>query len=251
MGSQLEREARVWSRMWPGSILTGVVLPWLLLWAVGLGVGRLVDQRGGIEGLDYLVFVAPGLLAGVAVQGATGAAMWPVMGGMTWTGTFHAAAATPLTPSDVYGGFLLWIGVRLALHALAFVAVAALLGAVPSGWGVLAVPAAVAGGLAVAAPLTAFAATQRSDQPFELVERLVVVPMFLFSGTFFPIDQMPGGLRPLAWITPLWHAVELCRGATTGQLAPLDAVGHTAFLAGCITAGAWWGVRTFTVRLAS
>ncbi|HET8658683.1 MAG TPA: ABC transporter permease [Micromonosporaceae bacterium] len=250
--AQVEREARVWARMWRGSTLTGVALPWLVLAAMGLGLGGMVDQPGdAFGGLGYLVFVAPGLLAGAAVQFAAGAATWPVMGGMKWTGSFHAATATPLSPMDVYGGFVLWIGIRLAMNAVAFLVAAVLLGAVPSAWGLLAVPAAVLGGLAVAAPLAAFAATQDSDQSFELVERLVVVPMFLLSGVFFPVDQLPAALRLVVGAAPLWHAVELCRGATTGSLGLLAGAGHTAVLAGYLALGAWWGARTFPRRLAA
>jgi lipooligosaccharide transport system permease protein len=131
------------------------------------------------------------------------------------------------------------------------VAVAALLGAVPSPWGVLAVPAAALGGLAFAAPLTAYSAGQDSDMSFPIIMRVAVVPMFLFSGTFFPVDQLPGWLAPFARVSPLWHAVELCRGATTGSLSFGAAVGHTAFLSAVVALGCWWGVRTFRARLAA
>lgn len=247
---QTEREARVWSQLWRGSVIAGIVTPLLFLGAMGLGLGGLVDERGDVEGLDYLVFVAPGILAAAAVQSAAGASLWPVMSGIKWSKTFHAAAATPLAPGDVYAGYLLWVGARLAMDAVAFLVVAALLGAVPSPWGVLAVPATAAGGLAIAAPLTAFAARQDSDVPFGVIMRILVMPMFLFSGTFFPLDRLPSGLRPVAWATPLWHAVELCRGATTGSLGLASGIAHAAFLVACIGLGGWWGVRSFTRRLA-
>lgn len=246
---QTEREARVWSQLWTGSVLIGIVSPLFFLGAMGLGLGGLIDERGDVDGLDYLVFVAPGILAAASLQSAAGASLWPVMGGIKWSKSFHAAVSTPLEPGDVYGGYILWVGARLAMDAVAFVCVAALLGAVQSPWGVLAVPAAVAGGLALAAPLAAFSSRQDSDVPFGVIMRVVVMPMFLFSGTFFPLDQLPAGLRPVAWLTPLWHSVELCRGATTGSLGLLEGLGHVAFLAACIAVGAWWGVRSFTDRL--
>ncbi|MDD9371663.1 MAG: ABC transporter permease, partial [Acidimicrobiales bacterium] len=90
-----------------------------------------------------------------------------------------------------------------------------------------------------------------SDVTFPIVMRIAVMPMFLFSGTFFPIDQLPGWLEPLAWATPLWHAVELCRGATTGSISLAAAVGHMAFLAVVTALGARWGVRTFRAKLAA
>jgi len=246
-----EREARVWARFWQTSLLTGVLMPLLFLGAMGVGLGGLVDDnQGTVEGVDYLVFVAPGILAATALQAASGDSLWPVMAGIKWVRTFHAAAATPLSPGQVYGGYIAWIGARLALNAALFVAVAALLGGVPSLWGVLAVPAAALGGLAFAAPLTAFSAGQDSDLPFPIIMRIAVMPMFLFSGTFFPIEQLPDWLEPLARVTPLWHAVELCRGATTGSLSAAGVAGHTAFLGAVVGAGCWWGVRTFRSKLA-
>jgi len=247
-----EREARVWARFWHTSILTGVFVPLLFLGALGLGLGGLIDDnRGTVEGVEYLVFVAPGILAATALQSAAGDSLWPVMASMKWVRTYHAAAATPLTPGQVYGGYVTWIAARLALNATLFVAVAALLGAVTSPWGVLAVPAAALGGLAFGAPLTAYSAGQDSDLSFPIIMRIAVMPMFLFSGTFFPVEQLPDWLEPLAWVTPLWHGVELCRGATTGSLSPAAAAGHTAFLAAVVALGWWWGVRTFRARLAA
>jgi lipooligosaccharide transport system permease protein len=248
---QAEREARVWAQLWQGTVIAGIVTPLLFLGAMGLGLGSLVDERGDVAGLDYLVFVAPGILAAAIFQSAAGASLWPVMSGMKWSKTFHAAVATPLEPGDIYGGYVLWLGARLTMDATAFLVIAALLGGVPSPWGVLAIPAAVAGGLALAAPLTAFSARQDSDVPFGVIMRIVVMPMFLFSGTFFPLDQLPSALLPVAWLTPLWHAVELCRGATTGSIGLLSGLGHATSLAACIAAGAWWGVRSFTQRLAA
>ena len=246
-----EREARVWRRFWRTSALTSVLMPLLFLGAMGVGLGGLVDDnRSSVEGVDYLVFVAPGILAATAMQAAAGESLWPVMAGMKWIGTFHAAAATPVSPPDVFGGRLLWIAARHAMTASAFVVVAALLGAIPSPWGVLAVPAAVLTGQAFAAPLSAYAGGQDSDIPFPLIMRVGIVPMFLFSGTFFPVDQLPDWLEPVAWVSPLWHGVELCRGATTGSLGVASAAGHTAFLVGIVAGGCWWGARTFTTRLA-
>jgi lipooligosaccharide transport system permease protein len=247
-----EREARVWRRFWHTSVLTGVLMPLLFVGAIGGGLGDLVDQnRGTVEGVSYLVFVTPGILCATALQAATGSSLWPVMGGLKWTRTFHAAAATPVSPAQVYLGYLGWIGARLALNASLFVLVASLLGAVPSAWGVLAVPGAALGGLAFAAPVCAFSAAQDSDLVFTTIFRLVVMPMFLFSGTFFPVEQLPDAVEPLARLLPLWHAVELCRGATTGTLGLVDAAVHGAVLAGYIFAGAWFGTRVFASKLAA
>ncbi len=246
-----ERQARIWRRFWHTSVLTGVLMPLLFLGAMGMGLGGLVDEnQGTVAGVDYLVFVAPGILAAGAMQAAAGESLWPVMGGIKWQRTFQAAAATPLTPGQVYGGYVLWTTARLALNATLFVVVAAVLGALPSWWAPAAVPAAALGGLAIAAPLTAYSAGRDSDMSFVVIMRLAIIPMFLFSGTFFPVDELPDGLEPVARVSPLWHTVELCRGATTGSLPAASAFGHTAFLLALAAAGWWWGVRTFHRRLA-
>jgi lipooligosaccharide transport system permease protein len=247
-----EREARVWRRFWHTSVVTGTVVPLLFVLAIGGGLGELVDQnRGTVDGVSYLVFVTPGILAATALQAATGSSLWPVMGGIKWTRTFHAAAATPVSPAQVYLGYLGWLGARLTLNATLFVTVAAALGAVPSPWGVLAVPGAALGGLAFASLITAYSAAQDSDLSFTVVFRLVVMPMFLFSGTFFPLEQLPDWLEPLAKIPPLWHAVEVCRGATTGTLEALPTLGHLAVLAAYVLLGARLGTRIFAARLAA
>jgi|RhiMethySRZTD1v2_1073278.scaffolds.fasta_scaffold01395_20 lipooligosaccharide transport system permease protein len=246
-----EREARIWGRLWHTSLLTGVLMPLLFLGAMGVGLGDLVDDNSGsVAGLDYLVFVAPGILAATALQAASGDSLWPVMAGIKWVKSFHAAAATPLSPGQVFGGWVTWTTARLLINATLFVIVAALLGGVPSWWGVLAPLAAALGGLAFAAPLTAYSAAQDSDLSFPIIMRLAVVPMFLFSGTFFPVDQLPDWLEPLARLTPLWHAVELCRGATTGSITLVGAIGHTAFLLAIVGLGCWAGTRTFRSRIA-
>jgi lipooligosaccharide transport system permease protein len=245
-----EREARVWSRLWRGSVFSGIVTPILFLGAMGLGLGGLVDENAGtVDGLDYLTFVTPGLLAASAAQNASGASLWPVMAGMKWMRIYHAAVATPLRPSEVYGGYLAWQALFIGINAIPFVVVAALLGGVPSAWGVLAVPAAMLCALAFCAPLTAYVGTQDSDASFPTIMRVLVLPLFLFSGTFFPLDQLPAGLRPVAWVSPLWHGVELCRGATTGSIGLGSVLLHVGVLAGYVAVGGAWGARTFTRRL--
>jgi lipooligosaccharide transport system permease protein len=179
--------------------------------------------------------------------------MWPVMGGIKWERHYHAIVAAPPQPGDVFLGRLAWLALRLAASGLAFLVVAVLLGGAPSAGAGLAVPVAVLTGVATGAPLMAYAATQDTDVNFALVMRLAVLPLFLFSGTFFPVDQLPGGVRPFVWLSPLWHGVELCRAATTGRwsdLGPAAVVAHVAALGALVVAGALVGVRTFDRRLA-
>ena len=252
IGRVVEREARVYQRLWHGSVFSTFLLPILFLAAIGRGLGGLVDQRSGtVAGMSYLHFVTPGLLAASAMQLAASFALWPVMAGTKWVRFFHGVVATPVTAADLYGGYVVWSAMRAALSAGAFLIVAALLGGIPSAWGVLALPATVLTATAFAAPFAAFAATQNTDVSFGVLIRLVVMPLFLFSGTFFPISQLPGWLQVAARFSPLWHGAELCRGATTGHLGFSSAVEHVAVLVGVIAVSWQWGRHTFTAKLAS
>jgi lipooligosaccharide transport system permease protein len=248
----VEREARVYARLWRGVVFSMFLNPVLYLAAMGLGLGGLVDEHAGkVGGLPYLDFVAPGLLVASAMQLAAEESMWPVLGGVKWMRYFHGVVATPIRPGELYGGFVAWTAMRGALGSSVFIAVAALLGAIPSAWGVLAVPAAALCAAAFCALLAAFSVRLETDQAFPMVMRLGVLPLFLFSGTFFPISQLPHGLRPLAGFSPLWHGVELARAATTGHFDAPAIAAHLAVLVGCIAVGAWFGVRGFTQRLSA
>jgi lipooligosaccharide transport system permease protein len=246
-----EREARIWRHLWRGTAFSGWLTPVLFLSAIGVGIGGLVEENTGpVEGLDYIAFVAPGLLVAFSVQRVAANALWQVMAGHKWLGGFHAAVTTPLRPADVYTGYLTWQVAMTLLHAVPFLVVAALLGGVVSGWAVLAVPAAALTALAFAAPLAAYSCTQDTDRNFAGILRLIILPLMLFSGTFFPLENLPVVVRPIAWVTPMWHGVELCRGATTGSIALASAILHVGFLIACVVLGGAWGVRTFTRRLA-
>jgi lipooligosaccharide transport system permease protein len=251
----VEREARVYRRLWRGNVFSTFVAPSLYLGAMGLGLGGLIASNNtNVDGLSYLEFVAPGLLAATSLQMAAGDSMWPVMAGTKWIRFYHAMVAAPLASTDVYLGHLGWMVVRLTMAGAAFLIVAAILGALASGLAILALPAAVLTGLAFAAPLTAFAATQETDARFALVMRFFVMPLFLFSGTFFPITQLPSWLQLVAWLSPLWHGVVLCRSATTGTWpdgGAFGALAHLLILVAFIVAGVVWGTRTFARRLVS
>ena len=246
----LEREVVVFRRLWWSSIGFAIVAPVLFLGAIGLGLGGLVDERtGSVEGLAYLDFISPGLLVGAAMQSAAGDSLWPVMSGFKWVGNFKGMVATPVTPADIYGGRVLWTAARAGLYGAAFLLVASVLGGVSSPWGVLGIPIAALCALAFAAPITAFSASQEDDSLFPIVMRLVVVPLFLFSGTFFPIERLPEGLQRVAVLSPLWHAAELARAATTGRVEWDAAAVHMLVLVAFVVAGWFWGTRTFTRRL--
>jgi lipooligosaccharide transport system permease protein len=250
VGRVVEREARVERRVWNGSVFSIFVAPVLYLLAMGLGMGALVDRNTGtVDGLPYLAFVAPGLLAATAAQNAAGYSLWPVMGGLKWIRTFHGMVATPIRPGDVQRGLLVGTAAKTAAAATTFVVAAALLGAIESWWAPLAIPAAALTATAFGAPLTAYAAGRDSDTSFFVLMRLVILPLFLFSGVFYPVEDLPDLLEQLVWLSPLYHGVELCRAATTGTGDPLALAGSVAFLLAVIGAGCVAGDRAFTRKL--
>jgi lipooligosaccharide transport system permease protein len=246
----VEREARVFAKLWRGTVFSSIGTPVLYLSAMGLGLGGIVDARNrSVGGLSYLAFVTPGLMAAGAALSTTGESLWPIMSGFKWMRHYHAMSAAVPRPADIYDGVVAWLGCHVAMSSTVFLVVAVLLGGVHSVWAPLAVPAAVLGALALAAPLAAFSATQESDAAFSPLMRLAVFPLFLFSGTFFPVSLLPGWGQGLVVLSPLWHAVELCRAATTGRGGWVD-IGHVAALLACVVAGGIWGHRTFARRLA-
>jgi lipooligosaccharide transport system permease protein len=231
-------QARSFRRTWYATISTAFATPIFFLLSVGVLLGGLVDRStGGLGGLSYLEFVAPGLLAATAMQIGTNQSTYPVMAGIRWLRTYDAVISTPVRVGELVIGTLVWTGVRIVVAAAIFAAVAAVAGAFASVLAVLAVPAALLCGLAFAAPITAFAANLEYDMAIAALNRFVIIPMFLFSGTFFPVSQLPGWLEPVAWLTPLWHGATLCRDLASGQAALLADLGHVAFLLALVVAG--------------
>jgi len=252
----VERELSIYRRQWRSSLFSYFVGPVLFLGAMGLGLGALVDAGSGASSeIDrYLVFVVPGLLCATLMQTAATDSLWPVMGGFMWIKQFVAMTASPLTPTETCLGVLAWQAVRMSLSGACFLLVAAALGGVVSWWAPLALPAAVLGGLAVSSLVIAFTSGQESDSRFPLVIRFVIQPLFLFSGTFFPVDQLPSWIQPAVWLSPVWHAVELARAATTGVVGSGGVSGlvlHVVVLLAVLAVGTKVATQRFERRLAS
>jgi lipooligosaccharide transport system permease protein len=249
------RALRFWltnyRRTWRGSIYSSVANPVLYLGAMGLGLGTLVDRHGtaSLGGVSYLAFLAPGLLASTGLQTAMGEATYPVLASVKWLKTYQAAAATPLRPADLFRGHLLFTALRLLMNAVIFLAVMAAFGAAKSWWVLAAVPVVILTGLAFATPIEAFAITRERDSSFALLYRFGLIPLFLFSGTFFPVSQLPAWIRPVAYATPLWHGVALCRSLSLGTPDPGGALVHVAYLAALAVAGLLIGQRNYRRRL--
>lgn len=241
--------------IWKSNVMGAFVQPLLYLLGMGLGVGALVDRGRDsgelLDGLTYFQFLAPGLLATTAMMIASNEAMWPVMAGFRWMRTFHAQAATPISPGQVASGLALWHVTKAAI-SVAGVAVVLMLFGETRSWGL--VLAIVFGGLtaaAFAAPITAWSATRETENSFPSIQRFVIMPLFLFGGAFYPVDQLPDWMEPIAKVTPLWHGVELCRDSVHGRLGLGSTIVHVAFLGSLAVAG--WAIarKSFTRRLAT
>ena len=237
-------------RVWRGSIVTSFVNPVLYLGALGVGLGTLVNKAAAPPGgVTYAHFVAPGLLAAAAMQIAAVEATWPVLGSFKWTRQYYAMAATPLGPASILAGHQLFIATRVAVSAAAYLVVIAAFGGVHSWLGAFALPATLLVGMAFAAPVAAYAASVESDQAFSAIFRFGVVPMFLFSGTFFPISRLPEALQWIAYATPLWHGVDLCRGLVLGTIGAQRALAHVLYLVIVVVVGLAVARVTYRRRL--
>lgn len=239
-----------YKRTWRGSLTSSFLYPLLYLAAMGVGLGTLVDHHvHDVAGVAYLSFVGPGVLAATAMQVATNESTYPVMGAIKWERTYLAMLATPLRVVDVLVGHLVWMALRVAVTSAIFLAVLVAFGIPRSPEAVLALPAAVLTGMAFATPITAFAATQEKDATFAVIYRFVLIPLFLFSGTFFPVTRLPGWLQPVAQATPLYHGVALCRALVLDQGLGWPALGHVAYLVGLSALGVLAAGRAYRRRL--
>lgn len=253
VGHVFEHRALEYKRVWRGSIFNSFLAPVMFLAAMGLGLGGFVDSSGGIDalGVPYLVFLAPGLLAATCMQTAAFESTFPILGGLVWNKVFHAMYATPAEPRDIALGNLLWIALRVTLVATMFTIVMVLFGAASSPLVVLAIPAGILTGMAFAGPIAAFAATQKTMDKFNAVFRFGITPLFLFSGSFFPVERLPDFLEPVAWVTPLYHGVALARGLSLGTAfdEPFVALIHVAVLLAFAVGGAIATVAAVERRL--
>jgi len=240
--STLSAPLRVWEshlvllrRFWRTEVLLSFAQPLLFLLGMGLGVGSLIDGRteavASIGGVSYLAFLAPGLLATTAMLTASGETLWPVLGGFKWDGSYESMAASPLRAVDVVNGQVLWWVTRMAIQVGGVTLALAAIPGTRTWWLVPAAAAAVFGGLAFSGWIATWSATREYDSSFSLVQRFVITPLFLFGGAFYPVETLPSAMETLAHVTPLWHAVELCRGLVLGTLVAADAAVHVAVLA--------------------
>jgi lipooligosaccharide transport system permease protein len=241
----------MYRRTWRASVWSSVFGPLFYLGAMGYGLGSLVDRNGtaSLGGVTYVVFVAPAVLAVQAMNSGLSNALFPVFGGMHWNKVYIAARATVLRPADIYRGHLMFITMRITMNSACFVVLMAAFGLIGSPWAVLLLPAAVLLGFAFAVPIAAWAVTLDHETTMNYPIRFGAVPLMLFSGTFFPISQLPGWIRPLAYATPLWHGVALCRALSLGTVDAGSAAINVGYLAAMAAIGLWAGSRSYGRRL--
>jgi lipooligosaccharide transport system permease protein len=226
----VERNVMVYRRLWL-LLVSGFFEPLFYLLSIGVGVGQLVGDitLPGGRTVDYTAFVAPALLASSAMNGAVYDSTFNVFDKLKWKKVYDAVLATPLGPGDVALGEITWALVRGLIYATAFLVVMLAMGLVLSPWAVLALPAAILIGFAFAATGMAVTTYMRTWLDFEWVQ-LAIVPMFLFSATFYPLSTYPEVLQWVVRATPLYQGVALVRGLTTGDVGPALLV-HVAYLA--------------------
>ena len=250
---QLDYWVTTYRRTWKGSVVSSFVMPLLFLSAMGIGLGGYVDDSSGprvLAGVSYLAFIAPGLLATTAMQTAVFESSFAVFGKFKWNKVYSSMTATPLRVVDVLNGNLLYVGFRLATTCAVFLLVLAAFGVAGSVVGALgALLSAVLVGLACTTPVFGYSAWIKTDSSFAVLFRLGLIPMFLFSGAFFPISQLPDGVAWVAQVTPIWHGVELTRMLTVGSLDGWVAVGHVSYLVALLLVGWYFAITGFTKRL--
>lgn len=250
-----ESEVIAYRRTWRGTVITSFVNPVFFLAAMGAGVGQLVDGGSG-RGLPipYITFVASGLIAANAMQIGAGDGAFPVMAGLKWRKNFHGTITTPLDAEDIIWGRLIWAVGRLIFVLLVFAIIAVMFGALEAGPALLAIGPGVLTGIAFTTAITAWTLNQEDDRSLSSLFRFGIVPLFLFSGTFFPISQLPNWLEPVAYVTPLFHGVELVRrlalpGVGSPVITEMPAWIHLAYLVVMAGLGVFFAIRSLDKRL--
>jgi lipooligosaccharide transport system permease protein len=240
----VERNARSYLRMWP-AFVSGFLEPVFYLLSIGVGVGALVGDVPGPGGrlVDYDQFVAPAMMAAAAMNGCVFDTTIGFFLKYKYAHTYDGMLATPLGVDDVVRGELAWALIRAALHAAVFLATMWALGLTPSGWGILALPAATLIGFGFAGAGMGLTTFMRSFFDFDYAQ-LVIVPLFLFSATFFPLAEYPAGVAWVVQFSPLYQGVAIERALVLGDPSPVLLL-HAAYL----LAMGWTGLRVAGRRL--
>ena len=251
-----EYRIRHMMKWWSAILAFGIGNPVLYLTSVGIGIGTLVDANlgsDGINGVSYLLFLAPALLASAAIQSGMDEVTFPVLAGFIWEKTFYAMNATAITGRQIAWGVQLAALARTVFTTSIYWLVLVLFGVTDWSSILTLAPVAIFAGASFAALMLAVAAYVKDDDGyFALIGRFVIAPMFLFSGTFYPLDLLPMGLQVVGWISPLWHATELGRQFTYGiNMSNIMLLIHLGYLAFLFAIGATLGGKKIAQRLAA
>lgn len=241
-------------KWWSAIVSLGIGNPVLYLISIGLGIGALIDKNTGghgIDGVSYLQFVAPALIASSAIQGIMEEVTFPVMDGFTWNKLFYAMAATSVNPRQIANGIMLAAVARAIFTTGAYALILLIFGAIPvSSLVPLFLTSVLAGSAWAAAILAVACRIKRDDGIFAVINRFIVAPMFLFSGTFYPLNQLPIYLQWIGWISPLWHATDAGRVLTiSAPTTPTVMLVHFAYFACMLVGGMLLVYPVFERRL--
>jgi lipooligosaccharide transport system permease protein len=235
-----EHELRRVPSFWVSWLATAVGSPLLYLLAFGVGLATLIGGGSGlVDGVPYAQYVIPAFLCAAAVGTASEEYMFGVFMGFMWNKVFEGMHAAPITPRQIVGGHLAYTTIRTAAGAAVYLLIAVIFGAIHPGWGFAVLPVAVLTALAFGLPIGAYASSITEDRgQFNIVNRVIILPLTLFSGTVFPLDRMPAALQWIGWLSPLWHGTQLARDLSYGQQEPawLVAVHVLYLLAICAVA---------------
>jgi lipooligosaccharide transport system permease protein len=254
----LATSARVWQRnflvyrrLWHRSIAFGFLQPLLFLTAMGIGVGALIASRdlSAFGGVPYIDWLGPGLLAAMAMQTATFESTYPIMNKIMWGRNYEAMLSTPLETRNIVIGEVLWVAFRIGTLASVFLVVLTVFGITRTPLAILVVPVTMLVGTAFSSCLYAFTTTQKNDVGFSALFRFVINPLFLFSGTFFPLTQLPDQIEWVAWLTPLFHGVQLIRGLVLDNLDWTVAPLHLGYLLAMLAIGVTLADRLLRKRM--
>ena len=204
-------------------IATSIGNPLIYLFALGIGLATLVDKgTGDVGGVSYLVFVAPALLGLAAVTVAAEEFTYPMLMGFKWNPIFFAMNAAPISGAQIVNGIYIAVIARMLPTTLLYFVVMLLFGAVPLATGILVVPIAILAAMSIGIVISSYTAGVENDtSQMALIMRFGITPILLFSGTFFPLTQLPIWLQWIGWVSPLWHGTELGRVVSYGMSEPL------------------------------
>jgi lipooligosaccharide transport system permease protein len=246
----LEGQWTWYRRGWKATAMVSVGLPVLYLIAMGVGLGSQIRAPADLGGVSYLAYIAPGVLVISAIQNAAAESTYPILSGLKWQRTFTRIVTSPITPDQLLAALLIWIMLRIVSAGGIYLLCAAAVGALTGPMALVSLVFATVCGMSFAAPLVAWSTTRNDEgQSFNLVSRFVVVPMTLFAGAMFPAGQLPEWVQVLAWLTPMWHGVELARGVEFGSLSWWPSIGHVAYLVTLFICGTLVARVKFRARL--